>query len=324
MSTGVIVFIVLVGATVFLLTLGLIVPTFGDQRRTRKLLQRRLAGIETELGGRSVASLMREKYLRDLSPLERQLESLPGMEQLARLIEQSGGTMLAHQLVALSLFLAVAGAAVDGVVLHSTLAAAISAVTGALAPFVKIHLARNKRFAKLEEQLPDAIDVLRRALRAGHPLGACLKLVAEDMPQPIAKEFDLAFADINYGNDVRRAFLGLLERVPSVTMMSFVTAVLVQRETGGNLAEVLDQISRVVRGRFKFYRKVRSLSAEGRMSAWVLALVPLALFGLISISSPDYLPVLTHDPMGHKLIMAAAGLALVGVLWIRKLLRIEV
>jgi len=123
---------------------------------------------------------------------------------------------------------------------------------------------------------------------------------------------------------VRRAFLGLLERVPSVTMMSFVTAVLVQRETGGNLAEVLDQISRVVRGRFKFYRKVRTLSAEGRMSAWVLALVPLMLFSLISYTSPDYLPLLTHDPMGRKLITVAVGLGLLGVLWIRKLLRIEV
>ncbi len=324
MSTGMVLFIVLVGATVFMLTLGLVVPTFGDQRRTRKLLQRRLAGIESELGGSSVASLMREKYLRDLSPLEQQLENLPGMEALARMIEQGGGTMLAHQLVATGLLLAAGGAFLAGLMLHSVLAAVVGAVIGALLPFLKIRHARGQRFAKLEEQLPDAIDVLRRALRAGHPLGACLKLVAEDMPQPIAKEFELAFADINYGNDVRRAFLGFLERVPSVTMMSFVTAVLVQRETGGNLAEVLDQISRVVRGRFKFFRKVRTLSAEGRMSAWVLALVPLVLFSLISYTSPDYLPVLTHDPTGRKLIMTALGLAVLGVLWIRKLLRIEV
>jgi tight adherence protein B len=324
MSTGMVLFIVLVGATVFMLAMGLIVPTFGDQRRTRKLLQRRLAGIEIELGGSSVASLMREKYLRDLSPLEQQLENLPGMEALARMIEQSGGTMLAHHLVAAAMLLAAAGAFVAGMMLHNVLAALAGAGAGAMLPFFKIRHARGQRFAKLEEQLPDAIDVLRRALRAGHPLGACLKLVAEDMPQPIAKEFELAFADINYGNDVRRAFLGFLERVPSVTMMSFVTAVLVQRETGGNLAEVLDQISRVVRGRFKFFRKVRTLTAEGRMSAWVLAMVPLVLVSLISYTSPDYLPVLAHDPTGRKLIAAAVGLGLLGVLWIRKLLRIEV
>lgn len=324
MSTGMVLFIVLVGATVFMLAMGLIVPTFGDQRRTRKLLQRRLAGIESEIGGSSVASLMREKYLRDLSPLEQQFESLPGMEALAYMIEQSGGTILAHQLVAASLLLGAGAAFVAGMMSHNVLAAVAGAAAGAVLPFIKIRHARAQRFAKLEEQLPDAIDVLRRALRAGHPLGACLKLVAEDMPQPIAKEFELAFADINYGNDVRRAFLGFLERVPSVTMMSFVTAVLVQRETGGNLAEVLDQISRVVRGRFKFYRKVRTLSAEGRMSAWVLAMVPLVLVSLISYTSPDYLPVLAHDPTGRKLILAAVGLGFLGVLWIRKLLRIEV
>jgi tight adherence protein B len=325
MYIAIAIFVVLVGATVFLFTLGLIVPTFGDQRRTRKLLRRRLAQIESELGGQSAASLMREKYLRDLSRLQRRLEGLPGMEALALTIEQSGGgTLLAHQVVAVAVLLSAAGAFAAGTMFHSAPVAAVGACGGALLPFLRIRYVRNQRLAKLEEQLPDAIDVIRRALRAGHPLPGCLKLVAEDMPQPIAREFELAFGDINYGNDVRRAFLGLLERVPSVTMMSFVTAVLVQRETGGNLAEVLDQISRVVRGRFKFYRKVRTLSAEGRMSAWVLALVPLGLFALISYTSPGYLPVLTHDPLGRKLITAAVALGLVGVLWIRKLLRIEV
>lgn len=325
MYIGILVFVVLVGATAFLFIWGLIVPAFGDQRRIRKLLRRRLAEIDSELGEQSTASLVREKYLRELAPLERRLESLPGMKVLALRIEQSGGgTLLAHQVVAAAMLLAAAGAFLVGITSHSVLLTAAGAVGGALLPFVKIRYTRDQRLAKLEEQLPDAIDVLRRALRAGHPLPGCLKLVAEDMPQPIAKEFELAFGDINYGNDVRRAFLGLLERVPSITMMSFVTAVLVQRETGGNLAEVLDQISRVVRGRFKFYRKVRTLSAEGRMSAWVLALVPLGLFALISYTSPNYLAVLTHDPLGRKLITTAVGLGLVGGLWIRKLLRIEV
>jgi tight adherence protein B len=324
MSTGITAFIVLVSSTVFLFMMSVMVPAFGDETRTRKLLRRRLARIESELGGRSVASLMREKYLRDLSPLAQRLETLPGMERLARLIEHGGGSLLAHQFVAVAVLLAVACAIAGGMMLHNSLAAAVGAAVGALLPFIRIRHARARRFAKLEEQLPDAVDVLRRALRAGHPLGASLKLVAEDMPQPIAKEFELTFADINYGNDVRRAFLGLLERVPSVTMMSFVTAVLVQRETGGNLAEVLDQISQVVRGRFKFYRRVRTLSAEGRMSAWVLALVPLVLFACISYTAPGYLPVLIHDPIGRKLIMVAFGLGLVGVLWIRRLLRIEV
>ena len=125
-----------------------------------------------------------------------------------------------------------------------------------------------------EEQLPDAIDTMTRALRAGHPFPAALKMIGDEFDDPVAAEFDLTFGDINYGNDVRRAMLGLLSRIPTVTVMALVTAVLVQKESGGNLAEILERISAVIRGRFKLYRKIKTLSAEGRMSAWVLAMVP--------------------------------------------------
>lgn len=324
MSGGVIFFGLLVAAAVFLLMQGLIVPAFGDHRRDRKMLKRRLASIDQELSGGNRASLVREKFLRELSPLQRTLESLPGMESLARLIERSGGTMMAHQLIMLSLLLGVAGACLTALLLKSPYGALIGGPLAAAVPIFKLRIARDRRAAKLEEQLPDAIDVLRRALRAGHPFNSAIKLVADDMDEPVAKEFALTFADINYGVDVRRALLGLLDRVPSVTTMTFVTAVLLQRETGGNLAEILEQIVKVVRGRFKFFRKVRTLSAEGRMSAWVLALVPLALFGALSYTQPNYLPVLVEDPFGRKLIACAIVLGLIGVLWIRKILRIEV
>jgi tight adherence protein B len=324
MSASLGIFIALIAGAVFLLVQGLAVPAFGDQARARKLLKQRLARIDAEAGEQPAASLLREKYLRSLSPLQRQLESLPLMEALARLIEQAGRRMLAHQLVIIAILAGAGSALLGGILLRSAFAGLGAAVLGAALPFLKLRFDRDRRLARLEEQLPDAIDVVRRALRAGHPFSAAVKLVAEDLDQPIAKEFELTFADISYGNDTRRALLGLLARVPSVTVMSFVTAVLVQRETGGNLAEILEQISKVVRGRFKFFRKVRTLSAEGRMSAWVLALVPIVLFGMISITQPKYLPVLLDDALGRKLIMGAIGLGVVGVLWIRKLLRIEV
>ena len=324
MSSGLGIFIALVGGAVFLLLQGLVVPAFGDQARARRQLRRRLARIETELGEQPASSLMREKYLRSLSPLQRELESLPMMESLGQMIEQAGGTMLAYQVAAVAVLATLAGAVAGGLLLHSPLGALGGALLCGALPFLKLRHDRTRRLAKLEEQLPDAIDVIRRALRAGHPFSAALKLVADDLQQPIAREFELTFGDINYGNDVRRAMLGLLSRVPSVTTMSFVTAVLLQRETGGNLAEILEQIGTVVRGRFKFFRKVRTLSAEGRMSAWVLALVPLALFGAISVTQPNYLPTLVHDELGRKLIMVAVALGVAGTLWIRKLLRIEV
>jgi tight adherence protein B len=177
---------------------------------------------------------------------------------------------------------------------------------------------------KFEEQLPDAIDIMKRALRAGHPFASTLKLVATDMDKPVAEEFEMTFNDISYGNDMRRAMLGLLERVPSVTVMALVTSILVQKETGGNLAEVLEQIAKVIRGRFRFQRKVMTLTAEGRMSAWVLALVPLVLFATIWVTTPSYLPILFEDPRGQNLIIYGCVSGVIGIAWIRKIIRIEV
>jgi tight adherence protein B len=189
---------------------------------------------------------------------------------------------------------------------------------------MKVRQARTERMTKFEEQLPDAIDSMRRALKAGHPFGATLKLVAEDMEDPIAREFELTFADLNYGNDIRRAMLGLLQRVPSLTVMALVTSVLVQKETGGNLAEILEQISKVIRGRFRFYRRVKTLSAEGRLSGWILALIPFVLVVVITLTTPTYLPVLLESPTGMKLITAGAIAGFIGILWIRRIIRVEV
>jgi len=153
---------------------------------------------------------------------------------------------------------------------------------------------------------------------------SAIKLVADEMDDPVAEEFGTTFADINYGNDSRRAMLGLLQRVPSTTVMALVTSVLVQRETGGNLAEILERISAVIRGRFKLQRKVKSLSAEGRMSAWILALVPLFLFAVITLTSPDYLPMMLEAEVGKKMIIYGAVSGIIGIYWIKKIIRIEV
>jgi tight adherence protein B len=324
MTTGVLIFLGLIFTAVFLLAQGLIVPVFGESAKTRRLLQKRLRRIQAESEQNELTSLLREKYLRQLSPMERWMESLPAMEWLARLIEQAGRSILAHRLVLLSVMLALLGAIIGWSASRMSVVALGAAMVGIALPFLKITHDRKKRFEKLDEQLPDAIDVMKRAMRAGHPFNSALRLVAEDMSDPIAREFQLTFADINYGNDVRRAMLGLLLRVPSVSMMAVVTAVLVQKETGGNLAEIFEKISHVIRGRFRFNRKVRTLSAEGRLSAWILALVPLALFAVIWITTPSYLPVLLEHAIGQKLLIFAGVMAVLGIIWMRKVIRIEV
>ena len=315
-------FIVAVFAAVFVLMLGLTTSASGDSRM-RRTLRRRLERIGAD-AQQDIASILREKYLTSLSPLERRLEELPLMEKLAEMSEQAGRTGPAYRLVVNSLLLAALGGVIAGALLHSSIAGLTAAAMCFAAPYFRLSMQRRRRMEKIEEQIPDAVDVIKRALRAGHPFNAAIKLVADDMDQPIAKEFETMFSDLNYGSDVRRALLGLLERVPSVTIMALVTSVLVQRETGGNLAEILDQIGKVVRGRFRFERKVRTLAAEGKMSAWVLAMVPLALVGMLSISSPTYLPVLLTNPVGHKMLYVAGFLGVIGVLWIRKIIRIEV
>ncbi len=323
-GNGLLIYIGLVFAAVFLLSQGMIVPAFGDSRKARKLLKKRLADIDRVDSDGGMASLLRERYLRKLSPLERRLEALPWMESLRTYIEQSGNSILAYRLVLLSFVFAIGIAFAAWTLSRMPLLTVPACGIGGFLPFMKIMRDRNTRFAALEEQLPDAIDIMRRALMAGHPFNAALKLVADDMNEPISREFEQTFADINYGNDVRRAMLGLLARVPSVTVMAFITAVLVQKETGGNLAEILNQIANVVRGRFRFQRRVRTLSAEGRMSAWVLALVPIILFGAMTISNPDYLPLLFNEPVGRQLAVGALIWGGIGIYWIRRIIRIEV
>jgi len=177
---------------------------------------------------------------------------------------------------------------------------------------------------KFEEQLPEAMDIMVRALKAGHPFTETLKLVAEEMEQPISTEFGITFADINYGLDIKNAFLNLLERIPNITLMTVVIAVIVQRETGGNLAETLANISAIVRGRFRFQRKVRTLSAEGRMSAWILVLIPFTLFLGLMVTSPNYLKPLITDPAGMKIIAVAFVMIVIGIFWLRRIIRIDI
>jgi tight adherence protein B len=317
-------FLGMVFTAMFLLSQGLAVPVFGEANKVRKRIRSRLNLLERASNLPDMQSVLRQKYLRRLSPLESRLEQLPAMETLAQMIEQAGHQYRAYGVLLLGLVLATA----VGLVLWSFLQIWWVAVPAALVvfwlPVLKISHDRGKRFALFEEGLPDALDAMCRALRAGHPFNETLQLVAEEHQGPVAHEFGLTFADINYGNDVRRAMLGLLERMPSMTVMMLVTTVLIHRETGGNLTEVLDRLSSLIRGRFRFHRKVKTLSAEGRMSGWILVSMPFVLATAIVLSSPTYLPLLFKEPLGQKLVVGAFVVMLIGIFWIRKIIRIQV
>lgn len=317
------IFLGMVFVAVSLLATSVIVPTFGLETKAVRRLRDRIQAVAEGMDGEAV-SLVRENRLRRLSPLERRIESLPGMESLAQLIEQSGRTIPAYRLLSLMLTAGLLVAVVLLVVTGSVLVAAAAGLCGGLLPLFKLRVERSRRLARFEEQLPEALDIIARALRAGHPFVETLKLVADEMDEPIAKEFGMAFTDINYGASVRAGFMNLLERVPSMSLMAAITAVLIQRETGGNMAEILEKIAAVVRARFRYQRRLRTLSAEGRLSAWILTLVPFVLAGVLMILNPDYLPMLTKDPLGRHLVAGAFVMVSVGIFWIRRIIRIEV
>ncbi|WP_129645333.1 type II secretion system F family protein [Peristeroidobacter agariperforans] len=324
MSNGIWLFVLLVFFTVVLLLQGTVVPVFSDSRKMSKRIHERLQRLADASGGPEFTSLLREKYLRELSPFERMLESMPGMERLARILEQAGRETSAYRIVLLAICLCIGGMLGGWVLSRWWLVALSSGLIGLAAPFVIVLRQRTQRFARFEEQMPDAIDMIQRALKAGHPFGHCLKLVAEDMEEPISREFELTFADLSYGNDPRRALFGMLQRVPSVSVTALITAVIVQRESGGNLAENLAKISGVIRGRFRFQRRVKTLSAEGRLSGWILSMTPIVLFGVLWMLHPDYIARLIDHPKGPTMISCAVVMGSIGILWIRRLVRLDI
>lgn len=320
---GLWIFFALVFLAVFLLAQGLTIPVFGENKKAHKRLLQRLAAVKTEEDVK-IETLLRKKYRREMTPLEQSLEALPGMQAISRFIEQSGAISPAYRVVLTSVVFGLLGLAAAWLLIDELYVTI--AVMGAAAsiPWIKLIRDRARRQALFEEQLPEALDVIKRALQGGHPFTQCLKLVGEDMDEPIKREFEYIFTEINYGGSLRHALLSFLERTPSVSAMAFVTAVLVQKETGGNLAEILARITAVIRGRFKLQRQIRTYSAEGRISAWILLLIPLVLFVVIWFTTPGYLPTLLHNPHGPTLIAIAVVLAILGMLWIRKVIRIQV
>jgi len=196
-------------------------------------------------------------------------------------------------------------------------------VLASLVPFVVVRQMRTRRVRKFEEQLPEAIALISRAMRAGHAFTTGMKMVADEMPEPLGSEFRLLYERQNYGAPLPDALRAFAMRIPLVDARFFVTAVLTQREAGGNLAEVLDRLGAVMRERFRIRREVRVRSAHGRVTAYVLAGMPPVLAAVMMTLNPNQLTRLWTDPLGTRMIAAAVSLQLIGTLIVRKLIRIE-
>lgn len=204
---------------------------------------------------------------------------------------------------------------------------ALSLLLGLLvgfAPFVFVLYKRSKRFAKFEQGLPEALDLMVSAMRAGHSLNSSLDLVAHEAPDPISTEFRICFDEQNYGLELKTAMNNLVSRVPLQDLKMVVTAILIQKESGGNLAEVLDKVSYVIRERFRLRRQVRVHTAQGRMTGWILSLLPLVLGIGLYFLNPGNMSLLWHRAIGVKLLYASGIMTVVGALIIRKIVNMDV
>jgi len=203
-------------------------------------------------------------------------------------------------------------------------AAPLAACIGALLPIGFIMNRRTRRLNRFEEQFPEALDLLSRAVRAGHAFQTAMGMVADELNEPVGPEFKKAFDRQNFGLPLRDALNEMAERIGNLDVRFFVTAVLIQRETGGNLAEILDNLAYVVRERFKIRRQVRVHTAHGRFTAWVLLSLPAALAVALTVINPDHMGLLFHEHMGQMMILGAIVMQTIGYFWIRKVIKIEV
>jgi tight adherence protein B len=290
-------------------------------RRIAKRL--RLMAASADGGSERIDILKRRTYSRNPA-LEKQLRRIARLALLDRLLLQAGVRWSVAQFLGCTLLMLAIGLLLPRMSGMPLVPAICTLALAGGLPLIMLMRARRARLRKLEEQLPEAADFLGRALRAGHSFANVMQMVGEEMPEPIAGEFKFAYEEVNYGVPMNEALHNLALRVPLTDLRYLVIAVLIQRESGGNLAEVFGNISRLIRARLKLLAQVRVMSAEGRMSAWILGLLPLGVLALMALSNPAYVRVLWTDPVGVRLMWYAVAIAGGGVLWMRKLIRIRI
>jgi tight adherence protein B len=275
-------------------------------------------------GGAPAASMIRNRLLSQTPSLQRLLLEVPRVNAFDRFLEQSGLSWSVADCCALMLAALVVALAATG---YAGLPWVICLSAGGVAvllPIWYVKRTKTKRLQRIELQLPDALDLMSRAMRAGHAFPTALKMVSEEMSAPIGSEFRVAIDEVNFGVAIPAALMNLADRIPSTDLRYFVIAVLIQRETGGNLTQLLDSISRIIRARINLLGQVRVLSAEGRLSAWILSLLPFGVGAMVQLTNPQFLAVLFIDPAGRKMLVGAALLMLVGIAIMRKVIRIRI
>ncbi len=303
-----------------------LISLFDERNARARLLRERLAS-DTEPAQRAAdpkLALVRDEMLSEIPALDSLLRRSDRISDLQVMLSQADLDVRAGNI----LFMCGVSALIFGAITFFAVGSAqfvwVGAIFGAIVPYSYASYRRNKRFQKFEEMFPEAIDTLARAVRAGHAFTTALELIASELSDPVATEFRKLFEEQKFGLPVRDALINLTERVPLVDVKFFVTAVMLQRETGGNLAEILDNLSYVIRERFKILRQVRVFTAQGRLTMMLLMGLPPIIVVLMEIMSPGFIKPLFTDPIGHVLVVAGICLQTIGYFVIRKVITITV
>lgn len=268
--------------------------------------------------------LARNELMSEIPFVNRFLVRMQAALQLKRMLDQADLHITPSRLVMFSAMAGMLGALAASVVTISVLIMIVGGIAAAAIPFVHVWWKRKKRFDAFLEHLPDALDLMSRGLSAGHAFSEALHMVSAEMPEPVASEFRKTYEEQNLGLSLKLALENLTQRMPLLDLRMCVTAVLIQRETGGNLAEILEKVAYTIRERFRIMGDLKTLTTSSRMSAWLLCGLPIFVTIVITGMNPDYMSVLWKDPRGHYLIAAAMILQVTGMLIVRKILDIKI
>jgi tight adherence protein B len=297
-----------------------------ESEAKRKRLQQRLA--DTLLYSRNSSDakiqLARSELMSEIPALDRLLVQIQIATRLRRTLDQADLHITVSRLMMLSLMAGISAAIAVSMLTISLLLVCAAGAAATSVPLIHVLYRRRQRLNAFLEQLPDALELMSRSLQAGHAFAESLHMVASEMPEPVATEFRKTYEEQNLGLSLKLALDNLTERVPLLDLRLCVTAVLIQRETGGNLAEILEKVSHTIRERFRILEDLKTLTTSSRMSAWILCGLPVFVALSVSFLNPDYMSVLWRDPRGHNLLFAALGMQVTGMLVVRKILKIKI
>ncbi|HEU4594465.1 MAG TPA: type II secretion system F family protein [Pyrinomonadaceae bacterium] len=297
-----------------------------DSEAKRKRLQQRLSDtlLYSKHSGDAEVRLARNELLSEIPALNRLLVSMPVAARIRRMLDQADLHITVTRLVMLSLMAGMLAALAVSMLTISTLFVVGAGVAATSVPFVHVAYKRRRRLHAFLALLPDALDLMSRALQAGHSFAETLHMIAVEMPEPVSTEFRKTYEEQNLGLSLKLALENLAQRVPLLDLKLCITAIMIQRETGGNLAEILEKVGYTIRERFRILEDLKTLTTSSRMSAWILCGLPAFVAAAVSFMNPEYMSILWSDPRGHKLLFAAAIMQVSGMLIIRKILKIKI